>query len=255
MFENVVTGVRIHRNAQWNDLTVTRVFTGAEEEMRLALDDSLVFFFDFNGVLADDEGEHFSCFRALVREHGKTLSLEDYRQSCQGLTDEEGVSRLIALGKLSGGDVDSLVRRKRDLYHDAVGRDGISVFPGARELVKHLDAMGKKVYLISAADGGEVSRFLRAAGLEDVLPDGRRLTGISGPPRVDWMIRACADAGCPPERAVVVDDSADNLADAKRAGLRTVGCATSKPLRKEMADVVVSSISELWESALAKRNE
>jgi len=108
-------------------------------------------FFDFNGVLVNDEIVHFQTFREVLAGLGVTLSEHDYLQRYLGF-DDAGAFRAIledAGQKPSAAQVTGLIEAKRPLYM-ARARAALPTFAGAAELVTRRAAAGPALVVSGA---------------------------------------------------------------------------------------------------------
>lgn len=207
-----------------------------------------LFVIDFNGVLVDDEVDHYCAFAALSRSTtDRSLAIDVYLAACAGRTDLEGIEELIKLGFLSGAP-QQLLNAKHQFYRD----HAIAVGDQHRARIEAvLDRVGRvgPLVLVTASDRRSVTAALGDAGLvDDYFPEGRALFGV---PSSDRMTRIEAVARrhgvVENRRCLVVDDSARNLAELRRRGYRTLGVSGLISNRALSADVVVKDIVELGE--------
>ena len=88
-------------------------------------------FFDFNGVILDDEDYHFEAFKKILGEEGVVLTHEEYFRDCLGFNDAEclrwGLKGQAGIG-VAGG-IEALVNRKAAYYEELLKED-TRFFPG-----------------------------------------------------------------------------------------------------------------------------
>jgi len=182
-----------------------------------------VYIFDMNGVLVDDEHDHQVAFADLVRRQRKTLSLVEYVRHCQGKSDVEGIEALKKAKKLVGSTA-HLIRQKQQLY--ARNTRGTKLYPKAIELVRHLDGLGKRLYLVTAASAAETQRFLDDAQLHGVF--AKTYAAITTNKHYATYKRVLHHSRVDPHAIVVIDDSPVNIGAAQRLQLRTIGVQTTR---------------------------
>lgn len=217
-------------------------------------------FFDFNGVLVNDEVVHFETFREVLAGLGVALSEHDYLHRYLGF-DDAGAFRAIledAGHKPSGEQIATLIEAKRPLYM-ARARASLPTFAGAAELVKRRAAAGPAL-VVSGALRDEVELGLEVLGVRSQIlaivsaedtqackpdPEGY-LIGIR------WLAERGQEAAA--RRGLVIEDSLAGVEAAKAAGLPCVGVThtySEQELLGAGSDAVVGSLSELDESMLA----
>lgn len=215
-------------------------------------------FFDFNGVLVDDEPVHLALLQRVLGEEGVALSAEDYWSRFVGFDDRACFRTLLE----GAGETPSeprlmrLIARKSSYYQEWIRREGYPFFPGARELVAALSDAGVALGLVSGALRDEVEGALGQAGLrdrfkvlvtaEDVArskpdPEGYR-RGIESfntvPPLPERLLH--------PHEALAVEDTPAGIEAARSAGLATLAVAHTYPAAElETADRVVARIGDV----------
>lgn len=125
-----------------------------------------------------------------------------------------------------------------------------SVFPGTREALRYLKSRGVRIAVLTNSGRRAASETLSRAGLLDcfefVLTRDETETMK---PRPEGLAKAVSILSLPKRGVYYVGDSPYDIAAAKQAGLKVVSVATGnyseERLRKEGADYVISSISDL----------
>jgi len=219
-----------------------------------------VTFFDFNGVLVNDEVVHFETFREVLSGLGVTLAEHDYLQRYLGFDDAGAFGAILrdAGQHPSPEQIARLIEAKRPLYM-ARARQKLPTFAGAAELIARRAAAGPAL-VVSGALRDEIELGLEVLGArasiaaiisaEDTQtckpdPEGYLLA-------IRWLAeRGQADAA---RRGVAREDSLAGVEAAKAAGLSCVAVThtySETELRGAGADAVTSSLSEIDEPLLA----
>src|SRR2546430_16185604 len=88
-------------------------------------------FFDFNGVLVDDEAPHCPALQAVVRDEGITLSREEYYAHYLGVDDRAGFVQAYrrANRTLTSAQLQRLVEAKSQLYQQLI-RTSLEIVAG-----------------------------------------------------------------------------------------------------------------------------
>lgn len=154
-----------------------------------------------------------------------TAAVGDILRSDDPGTDETRVrafftTLLTRLG-LPADRLQAMASAIRDRH--AEGRLWVRPVPGTREMLERLREDGRRLAVISNADG-RVARYLESAGLADlfeIILDSA-LVGIEKPdPRIFDM--ACERLGVDPSECVYVGDTYEvDVVGARRAGMRAV---------------------------------
>ena len=197
---------------------------------------------DMDGVLVDTAPFHFQAWRELFQSLDKGFADADFRRTF-GLRND-AILRDI-LGELTPAEVERLAQRKEGLYREKIeGR--VTAIPGAIDLLRRLQQGGRKMAIVSSAPGENVRAVLRSLGLEGVF--GAVVAeedALKGKPDPQGFLLAAEELGVAAGECVVIEDAPGGVEAAKKAGMRCIGLATSRP-REALAgaDLVVDSLEE-----------
>jgi beta-phosphoglucomutase len=217
-------------------------------------------FFDFNGVLVNDEVVHFETFREVLAGLDVTLSEHDYLHRYLGF-DDAGAFRAIledAERTPSAAQIATLIEAKRPLYM-ARARAALPTFAGAAELVRRRAAAGPAL-VVSGALRDEVELGLEVLGVRQAIlaivsaedtkvckpdPEGY-LIGIR------WLAERGQEAAA--RRGLVIEDSLAGVEAAKAAALPCIGVThtySEQELLGAGADAVVTSLDGIDDALLS----
>ncbi len=174
--------------------------------------------FDMDGVLLDSEPVHYDVLRDLLAGEGIAWTPEDHERSL-GQTIEDTWAGLRARD-----DVDLLpddLTARYDSEMLARYRRGIALIPGARGLLRRLDAAGIPLAVASSSPRAWVDAGLEGAGLAGYARHsvaGDEVT--SGKPDPEIYLEAARGLGVPPAGCIAVEDAAAGVASARGAGMR-----------------------------------
>jgi HAD superfamily hydrolase (TIGR01509 family) len=190
--------------------------------------------FDFNGVLVDDEEQHFQSLRAVLADAGIALSREAYWTDFLGFDDRMCfVAAFERAGRtLAAGGVEPLIAAKSRTYERLIDAELVLV-AGAAEFVARA-ARRFRLGLVSGALRREIEHVLGRARLREhfeVVVAAEDVAACKPDPR---GYRAARDAlaargPVPAGRCVVLEDSLPGLLAARGAGMPCVMLATSHP--------------------------
>ena len=195
--------------------------------------------FDFNGVIADDEPLHFLTFQQALREHGLTLTKDDYYGTYLGM-DERRCADALVRSAFGAGDsvrVQAILERKAALFKDRTTGHQPPLFPGIAEFVTQAATR----FRLAIATGGrreQVEFALRGTRIEHSFhvivsaedtpmgkPDPaiyhRALKLLNRTEPRPPLIQA---AEC-----VVIEDSRAGIQAAAAAGMRVIALSTTYP--------------------------
>jgi beta-phosphoglucomutase family hydrolase len=238
-------------------------------------DDIRACLFDLDGVLTRTAELHAAAWKHTFDEFLRQRSMKegallmpfdaraDYVAYVDGKPRSDGVRSFLAARGIdlpdgspddpaSGDTVHGLARRKNDLVHALIARNGVAAYAGSvRFLAAVRDAELDRALVTSSENASAV---LRAAGLEHeftVEVDGTvaRELGLAGKPAPDVFLEASRRLGVAPAHAAVFEDALAGVAAGHAGhfglvvGVDRVGRAAE--LRAAGADVVVEDLAEL----------
>ncbi|MEW6439776.1 MAG: HAD family phosphatase [bacterium] len=231
-------------------------------------------FFDFNGVILDDEEHHCESLRRVLAEEGVTISREAYYRDCLGFNDVECFQWAFAdpEGIRRAGGMEVLVGRKSAYYQELL-KQNTRFFPGVVEFIRAA-AQKYPLGLASMALRSEIDWTLREAGIErlfSAIVSGEDVTRTKPDPEpyleaLERLNRAVAPGGrgaeVRPAECLVIEDSSQGIRSAKLAGMRVLGLthsATAEEIREadwvfaSLEGVALGIVEALFEAAPAGR--
>lgn len=209
--------------------------------------------FDCDGVIADTEPIHMSCFQRVLEEEGIVVTEEEYFTRYLALDDracfttafaERGVS-------LNRNELEELVERKAAQV-EPVMRTTLQLLPGAAEFIRQ--AAGR--YPLAIASGAlrrEIDLVLKYGGLRDCFDVIVSAEDVKrSKPHPDAFIRAwellllAGGEDLRRDECLVIEDSIHGVSAAHSAGMRCLAVTNSYSRNKLVeADMVVDSLDEL----------
>lgn len=214
-------------------------------------------FFDFNGVIIDDEPLHMRAFGEALRVEGIEQTEEEYFDSL-GMDD---VTFVRAAFERAGRELsDEVLRRiveSEAAKHRALLEKELPLFPGVVTFVKAL-ARHHPLGLVSMAGRDEIDYALERAGLTQhfgVIVSASDVTACKPDPccydkALELLNARRGEAQVipvVPEECLVIEDSPPGIRSARAAGMRALGVTntvTEQTLRAAGADAVTRSLAD-----------
>jgi beta-phosphoglucomutase len=214
-------------------------------------------FFDFNGVIIDDESLQLKAYQEALLPEGITLTEEEYYGSL-GLNDYVLMRRIFEhAGKsLTDEAMMSLVERKTELHRQSIAGE-LPLFPGVLTFIKAASrhfALG----LGSMARRVEIEHVLERAGLQrsfSVIVSAEDSKACKPDPCCYLRALELLNERRREERklpliateCLVIEDAPPGVQAGRAAGMRTLGVTNTVPeerLRAAGADVVTQSLAD-----------
>ncbi len=214
-------------------------------------------FFDFNGVIIDDERLQMEAYKEVLHERGIELTASDY-YSALGLDDKGFVRAAFArAGKQLSDEVMKIVLEGKGVRHRKAIEDELPLFPGVMTFLK-ATSRHYSLGMISMATRDDIQYVLERARLralfsvivsaEDVhvckpAPD----CYLAGFEKLNDKRRDDRLLPLLPGECLVIEDSPPGIQSGRGAGMRTLGVTNTvaeKELRSAGAEVVTASLAD-----------
>lgn len=214
-------------------------------------------FFDFNGVIIDDERLQMAAYQDVLRAHSIDLSEADYFGAL-GMDDKTFVRAAFARANQALTDeVLGNVLAAKGVRHRALIEDELPLFPG---VVTFLKAASRsfQLGLVSMASPNEIDYVLERARLQSlfaVVVSAEDVTVCKPAPdcyrialeKLNEQRRSDRQLPLRPAECLVVEDSPPGIESGKQAGMRTLGVTNTvaeAALRAAGADIVTPSLAD-----------
>ena len=214
-------------------------------------------FFDFNGVIINDEPLQLKAVQEALVPEGITLTEKDYYDSL-GMDDMTFVRAAFGrVGKpLTDETTSAVIERKSKLHRELI-RDELPLFAGVVTFIKAL-ARRYTLGIVSMSRRTEIDHVLERAGLNGiftVIVSAEDAHTCKPDPccynrALEFLNQKRRAAGQPPlrpEECLVIEDAPPGIQAARAAGMRTLGVTNTVPenaLRAAGADVVTASLAD-----------
>ena len=198
--------------------------------------------FDWDGVVIDSSNQHERSWEMLAKEIEKPLPENHFKQGF-------GKRNALIIPEILGwtkdlDEVERLGRRKEELYRELVKSDGLRALPGIRELLLELKAVEIPCVVGTSTERENLKLAFRLLDLGDFFQGAVCSEDVSrGKPDPEVFLKSAALMNLPPERCVVLEDSAHGIKAARCGKMKALGLATtrgSEKLKAAGAHLVIS---------------
>src|ERR1700720_839859 len=214
-------------------------------------------FFDFNGVIINDERIHLKAYREVLLGEGVSLSDEDYFASL-GMDDVAFVRAAFARGshQLNHERLQKVIQREHERHRELI-KDELPVDSGVVTFIKAAARL-YQLGVVSMAVRGEIDHVLRRAGLETVFRVFVTADQVTRHKPASDCYRLALDllneqwraehrASILAKECLVVEDAPPGIEAARAAGMRTLGITNTvseSDLRAAGAEVVTHTLAD-----------
>ena len=214
-------------------------------------------FFDFNGVIVDDEPLQMKAYQEVLGREGLTVTEADY----YGSLGTDDVAFVRAAFERAGRELDegtlARVIEGKTAAHRKLLEGELPLFPGVVTFIKALSRR-YAVGLVSMARRTEIDHVLGRAALADyfnVIVSAEDATACKPDPScynnaLEFLNRKRGEGHVIPLRAdecLAIEDAPPGILSARVAGMRTLGVTNTVPekaLREAGADSVTRSLAD-----------
>ena len=220
-------------------------------------------FFDFNGVIIDDETIQMKAYQEVLRGHEIDLT-EEWYMSALGMDDRTFVQAMFERAKkpLSNPVLETVLNAKTDLHREMIA--DLPLFPGVLTFLKAA-SREFSIGLVSMANKTEVDYVFERANLTPLFSIIVTAEDASVcKPAADCYLAGLRKLNEKRQHerklpllaseCLAIEDSPPGIASARVAGMRTLGITNTVPveaLRAAGAEVVTASLAD-WTTDAVK---
>lgn len=173
--------------------------------------------FDFDGVLADTEPVHYSCWREILEPYGIQLRWDFYQRQCIGVSDRLMIHQLAAerTPPIPFEEIWPEYLRKQTMFRSRLEQEP-PFLSETVEMVREISSI-YKLAVVSSSGRSEVEPPIERAGIRPCFQAfvcGKEVPNLK--PAPDPYLRAAELLSV--SRPLVVEDSDAGVASAKAAG-------------------------------------
>lgn len=203
--------------------------------------------FDMDGVIIDSEPVHYFAYQQHFSELNIVVSPEMYASFTGNST--KNIYEKLKLNFNISEDIDTLVKRKRNLFNDAFdNKEDLFLLDGVKDLIIDLFENGMQMVLASSSANVTIERVFKRFDLNKYFT--YKVSGEDFPqskPHPAIFLKAADLAQTAVENCIVIEDSTNGIKAANAAGIFCVGYESkhSKLQNLRSADKIIARFEEL----------
>ncbi len=208
--------------------------------------------FDLDGTLCDTDRLHFAAYCTLLRDFGRSITLEHYKARIMGAPNDAIMREMFP--DLDAARQHALAERKEALFRASTSR--LEPTPGVAELLDWADAKELGVAVVTNAPRANAEMMLKGLALDrriGTLVLGEELPRAKPDPLP--YATALERLGARAERALAFEDSLPGIRSANGAGVATYGIRTGHPDAALLGAGAVAAIDDFTDPGLWRRLE
>lgn len=176
---------------------------------------------DVDGTLVLSNDAHARAWVEAYQAFGYQVAFADVRRLI-GMGGDKLMPALTPDLKADEGAGKQIAERRKEIFLSQLA-PGLQPAPGARALVEEMRRRGLRLLIVSSALPDELESLLRAAKVDDLLPDATTKGDVAqSKPAPDPVATGLARLGLPPDACVMLGDTPYDIESAAKAGARTI---------------------------------
>ncbi|HET9788286.1 MAG TPA: HAD family phosphatase [Pyrinomonadaceae bacterium] len=213
-------------------------------------------FFDFNGVIIDDERIQMTAYQQVLKPHGVELTESQYFAAL-GMDDRPFIRTALERAGKYSVETAKAVQDEKSVVHRKLIEAELPLFPGVVTFLKSA-ARHLSLGMVSMADQNEISYVLDRANLRKLFSIIVTADDVNvckpdptcynrGLEKLNELRRETRRLPVLPRECLIVEDSPPGIESGKAAGMRTLGITntvSASELRAVGAEVVTASLAD-----------
>lgn len=203
--------------------------------------------FDMDGLLLDTERVSGQAWQLAAEEKGYVLPWEVI-YSFVGKKYEDVLGLLARALNLSSDEANALGARKHEIKDELGSQQGVSIMPGALELLEAFQKRDIHMAVVTSTDKERAEAILSRVGIRHYFC--RLICGDEverGKPYPDIYLEAISRLGVEAEACIAFEDSSAGTLAASGAGVKTYAVPDLLPLSPEAGDAAYQVLKSLKE--------
>jgi phosphoglycolate phosphatase len=199
---------------------------------------------DVDGTLVDSRQSIFQTAKAVYGQLGLPVPGYEAVRQIVGLGLREAFE--ILSPELPGPEIDRLTQTYREVFQ-ALRRDPTFVEPlyeGAAKTLERLRGDGWKIAMATGKSRNGVETVMRLHGWADLFDSTHCADDGPGKPHPAMLLEAMKAIGVPPERTIMVGDTAHDMRMAKAAGVYAQGVSWGFHTAEEVMEGGADHVAE-----------
>ncbi|SDC10598.1 HAD family hydrolase [Williamwhitmania taraxaci] len=184
------------------------------------------FIFDFNGTLFWDTPLHDKAWGLFLERHGYSLTHEEMAHVIHGKMNKD-ILPAISQNQLTQENIAMYADEKELIYRELCLQHGMTLAPGAINLLNNLVTMGVRCAIATASPAVNVHFYIEQFGLHKWFRSNTIICDngeYRSKPFPDLFIEAAKQINLPPDLCIVAEDSLAGLKAAINARAGKIYC-------------------------------
>lgn len=187
--------------------------------------------FDLDGTIVFSHPTHFAAYEKLFGEFGISWTYREFNDVFAGTGAPKIIEDILTRNGIKKFDLQALVKRKRDIFNELLGKKSLMTVPGFFDFLETLRKQRVKKIIASGSNRENIRRMLENIGVSDDFPDVVSGEDVVRPkPAPDIFLEAARKIGVAPNECLVFEDTEHGILGAKAAGMQCIALTTTSSL-------------------------
>jgi beta-phosphoglucomutase family hydrolase len=195
--------------------------------------------FDLDGTLLDNNEVHYKAWKKYLKDNGKEISDEDFKENISGRTNQDAVEHIYDK-KMSQEEAEKYYLKKEEIYREMYKPD-IKAIPGLEKFLEDLDKHDVTMAIATSGIQVNIDFMFEHVPIKQYFDKIINSNDIEkGKPDPEIFLKTAEELGILPENCVVFEDSIAGVQSGKAAGMKVVALTTTHT-KEELgeADLVI----------------
>jgi beta-phosphoglucomutase family hydrolase len=195
--------------------------------------------FDLDGTLLDNNEVHYKAWKKYLKDNGKEISDEDFKENISGRTNQDAVEHIYDK-KMSQEEAEKYYLKKEEIYREMYKPD-IKAIPGLEKFLEDLDKHDVTMAIATSGIQVNIDFMFEHVPIKQYFNKIINSNDIEkGKPDPEIFLKTAEELGILPENCVVFEDSIAGVQSGKAAGMKVVALTTTHT-KEELgeADLVI----------------
>jgi beta-phosphoglucomutase len=201
--------------------------------------------FDLDGTLLDNNEVHYKAWKKYLKDNGKEISDEDFKENISGRTNQDAVEYVYDK-KMSKEEAEKYYLKKEEIYREMFAPD-IKAINGLEAFLEDLKNNGVTMAIATSGIKVNIDFMFDHVPIKQYFKEIVDANDIKkGKPEPEIFLKTAEELGFSGQQCIVFEDSIAGVQAGKAAGMKVVALTTTHtPEELSEADLVIKDYTEI----------
>jgi len=201
--------------------------------------------FDLDGTLLDNNEVHYNAWKKYLKDNGKEISDEDFKENISGRTNQDAVEHIYNK-KMSQEEAEKYYLKKEEIYREMFEPD-IKAISGLEKFLEDLQKHNITMAIATSGIQVNIDFMFEHVPIKKYFEKVINANDIeNGKPDPEIFLKTAEELDVPAENCIVFEDSIAGVQAGKAAGMKVVALTTTHTNEElSEADLVIKDYTEI----------